>query len=59
MMRLIDQIREQGEIRRESLRSRIERASDRAFGYGRALVKSGRIPKPKRPALSRDRYRED
>ena len=56
-MRLIDQIREQSEIKREMLRSRIERASDNAFGYGRALVKSARIPKPKRPALDREQWR--
>lgn len=58
MSRLIDQIREQSAIKAESLRSRIERASDAAFGYGRALVKSQRIPRPKRPALDRDTWRD-
>ena len=57
-MRLIEQIREQSAMRSEWLRQRIERASDRVFGHRRALVKSERIPKPKRPALDRDEWRD-
>ena len=58
-MRLIEQIRELSALKAESLRQRIERASDRVFGHRRALVESKKVRRPKRPALDRDQYRED
>ena len=57
-MRLIDRLRAESETRSETLRQRIERASDRVFGQGRALVESKKIRKARRPALDRDPYRE-
>lgn len=57
-MRLIDRLREESAMRSEYLRQRIERASDRVFGHGRALVQSAKIRKPKRPALDRETWRD-
>lgn len=57
-MRLIEQIREQSAMRSESLRQRVQFASDRVFGHGRALVQSAKIRRPKRPALDRDAWRD-
>lgn len=57
-MRLIDRLREAQEIRSESLRQRVQFASDRVFGFGRTLVQSAKIPKPKRPALDRETWRD-
>lgn len=52
-MRLIEHLREQDAIRSEFLRRRIERAA----GPG-ARVRVERIPKPKRPVLDREHWRE-